>query len=49
LLVLGYFAVDAALADSTLFRPMTAAAFIKALEQQAPTLKYDCRTYCTVR
>jgi hypothetical protein len=45
LLVLGCFAVDAARADSPIFRPMTAAAFIKALERQAPTLKYDCRTY----
>ena len=45
LLVLGYFAVGPALAESARFRPVTAAAFIKALEQQTPTLKYDCKTY----
>jgi len=43
--LLGSLTVEAALADGTLLRPTTAVAFIKALEQQAPTLKYDCRTY----
>jgi hypothetical protein len=37
--------VDAALADSGLLKPVTAIGFLKALEQQAPTLRYDCRTY----
>jgi hypothetical protein len=45
LAVLGCCFVEAALADSALLRPASAMAFIKALEQQAPTLKYDCRTY----
>lgn len=45
LVILGSFAVEGALADGVLLKPMTAIAFIKALEQQAPTLKYDCRTY----
>ena len=45
LLVLAGFAVEAALADGALPTPATAMAFLKALEQQAPTLKYDCRTY----
>ena len=48
LLALGVLACCAggvALADSSLPRPATAMAFIKALEQQTPTLKYDCRTY----
>ena len=45
LVILGSFAVEGALADGVLLKPTTAIAFIKALEQQAPTLKYDCRTY----
>ena len=47
LAILGSLAGDAALADSTLvdMKPVNAMAFMKALEQQAPTLKYDCRTY----
>jgi hypothetical protein len=45
LAMLGSFAVDSALADGALLKPNTALAFMKALEQQAPTLKYDCRTY----
>jgi hypothetical protein len=45
--LLGSFFVNCALADATLLyaKPATAMAFIKSLEQQAPTLKYDCRTY----
>jgi len=45
LAILASFAVDSALAESTLLKPTTAIDFMKALEQQAPTLKYDCRTY----
>lgn len=43
--ILANFVVDGALAESALLKPTTAIDFIKALEQQAPTLKYDCRTY----
>ena len=43
--ILGSFALEGALADGVLLKPTTAIAFIKALEQQAPTIKYDCRTY----
>ena len=48
LVLLGNFAADVALADSTLLhaKPAAAMAFIKTLERQwAGTLKYDCRTY----
>ena len=45
LVILANFVVDGALAESALLKPTTAIDFIKALEQQAPTLKYDCRTY----
>jgi len=45
LVLVGCVAAHAAHADGTWLHPATAVGFIKALEQQAPTLKYDCRTY----
>ena len=47
LMLLASFSVNSARADASLLlaKPATAMAFIKSLEQQAPTLKYDCRTY----